>query len=368
MTRRGARSGASLAVAICMVAIPAAAQVMKQDTGGLEALAKADSRVFPKPEPALIEDVQGLVGRDVADGWAAFGLDHGAWVGYVDQRTGRLEYAEGAGVPWVPGRGNSLTTADIAMGFQVRAHNPMVGLEGRVELLRKLGGVGLERPGALFDILSNDGEVNAAAILAAILDKLSPIWPLPMGDVWPHAVIGLVPFHKLSQWLSYSLVEPLQGADLKVTGLDALTGLPEYRNGGLLIDTGVLRPKQQVLLEKIFGVGGGRIDRDVTTMRGLAGYIELIGGSLFGLGLFTRPVAFVLSGEMAVAYWYAHAPQSPFPLVNGGEAAVLFCFVFLALAVIGAGEWSVDKMLAKNRSHVWGYAAPGGERPGLDEE
>ncbi|HEV7547360.1 MAG TPA: DUF1688 family protein, partial [Reyranella sp.] len=98
-------------------------------------------------------------------------------------------------------------------------------------------------------------DVKAASILAAVLDKLSPIWPLPMGDVWPHPAIGLVPFHKLSQWLSYSLVEPLQDAGLKVVELDQLTGLPEYRNGGLLIDAGALRPKQRALLEETFAAG-----------------------------------------------------------------------------------------------------------------
>ena len=149
----------------------------------------------------------------------------------------------------------ALTPADIAVGFQVRAHNPMTGLEGRAELLRKLGGIGLARPGALFDIVATASDVKAASILAAVLDKLSPIWPLPMGDVWPHAAIGLVPFHKLSQWLSYSLVEPFEGAGLRVVELDQLTGLPEYRNGGLLVDAGALRPKQRALLEKTFAVG-----------------------------------------------------------------------------------------------------------------
>ena len=149
----------------------------------------------------------------------------------------------------------ALTPADIAMGFQVRAHNPLTGLEGRAELLRKLGGVGLDRPGALFDIVATGREVKAASILAAVLDRLSPIWPLPMGDVWPHPAIGLVPFHKLSQWLSYSLVEPLEGAGLKVVELDQLTGLPEYRNGGLFVDAGALRPKQRALLEETFAVG-----------------------------------------------------------------------------------------------------------------
>lgn len=152
-----------------------------------------------------------------------------------------------------------LTPMDIAMGFQVKAHNPLLGLEGRAELLRKLGGVGLERPGALFDIVATGAEVKAEAILAAVLDKLSPIWPSPMGDVWEHSVVGLVPFHKLSQWMSYSLVEPVEGAGFKVEALDALTGLPEYRNGGLLVDSGALRPKQRALLEKTFKPGDDAI-------------------------------------------------------------------------------------------------------------
>ncbi|TBR20906.1 MAG: DUF1688 family protein, partial [Reyranella sp.] len=95
----------------------------------------------------------------------------------------------------------------------------------------------------------------AEAILAAVLDRLSPIWPSPRGDVWEHPVVGLVPFHKLSQWMSYSLVEPIEGAGLKVVALDALTGLPEYRNGGLLVDAGALQPRQRVLLEKSFAPG-----------------------------------------------------------------------------------------------------------------
>ncbi|HTE38381.1 MAG TPA: URC4/urg3 family protein [Reyranella sp.] len=154
------------------------------------------------------------------------------------------------------GRLAALTPMDIAMGFQVKAHNPLTGLEGRAGLLRKLGSVGLDRPGALFDVVAKDGgEVKAASILAAVLDKLSPIWPSPMGDVWPHPVVGLVPFHKLSQWLSYSLVEPIESAGLKVVELDALTGLPEYRNGGLLVDAGALRPKQSRLLSDSFKPG-----------------------------------------------------------------------------------------------------------------
>jgi len=158
---------------------------------------------------------------------------------------------------------SALTPTDIAMGFQVKAHNALVGLEGRADLLRKLGGVGLERPGALFDYVAVPGDavvkdgstVKAESILAAVLDKLSPIWPTPMGDVWQHPTIGWVPFHKLSQWLSYSLVEPIESAGLAVVELDALTGLPEYRNGGLLVDAGALRPKQSKLLTDSFKAG-----------------------------------------------------------------------------------------------------------------
>jgi putative oxidoreductase len=80
------------------------------------------------------------------------------------------------------------------------------------------------------------------------------------------------------------------------------------------------------------------------SLLGLAGVLELFGGALVALGLFTRPVAFVLSGEMAFAYFIGHAPRSFFPVLNGGDAAILYCFVFLYLAVVGAGVWSLDAM------------------------
>jgi len=82
---------------------------------------------------------------------------------------------------------------------------------------------------------------------------------------------------------------------------------------------------------------------------GFAGGLELVGGALLILGLFTRPVAFILSGEMAFAYWMAHAPRGFHPLVNGGEGAILFCFIFLFLAAAGPGAWSADGMMGKRR-------------------
>ena len=78
------------------------------------------------------------------------------------------------------------------------------------------------------------------------------------------------------------------------------------------------------------------------TLSWFAGVLELVGGLLLLAGLFTRPVAFILAGEMAFAYWMAHAPRSPFPVLNGGDAAILYCFVFLYLFAAGAGPWSVD--------------------------
>jgi putative oxidoreductase len=83
---------------------------------------------------------------------------------------------------------------------------------------------------------------------------------------------------------------------------------------------------------------------------GFQGALELAGGFLILIGLFSRPVAFVLAGDMAVAYFMVHAPKSFFPTLNGGQLAILFCFVFLYLAVAGGGEWSADELLARSRA------------------
>jgi hypothetical protein len=158
----------------------------------------------------------------------------------------------------------AVDAATLAAAFQVGPTNPLVGLDGRVRLLRRLGDVlaaqpdvfGVHgRPGGLFDVIVDiDGRTSAHAILTRILTTMSGIWladnvieGIPLGDCWRHDAVpgpgltaGWVPFHKLSQWLTYSLLEPFEWAGVPVDGLDALTGLPEYRNGGLLIDTGVL--------------------------------------------------------------------------------------------------------------------------------
>ena len=86
------------------------------------------------------------------------------------------------------------------------------------------------------------------------------------------------------------------------------------------------------------------------SLPGINGMIELVGGVLIVLGLFTRPVAFILAGDMAVAYFIAHAPRGFFPLLNGGELAIVYCFVFLYLAVAGGGVWSLDHLRASRKA------------------
>ena len=101
--------------------------------------------------------------------------------------------------------------------------------------------------------------------------------------------------------------------------------------------------------QKLFGWLGGEQVQDVMSMIGIAGVLEFFGGILIMIGLFTRPVAFILSGEMAVAYFMAHFPRGFWPAVNQGEPAVLFCFIFLYFAANGAGRWSLDDVIARRR-------------------
>ena len=158
----------------------------------------------------------------------------------------------------------SLSESELAAGFQADTANPLIGLDSRTTLLNTLGQEIINRGGdnsRLADLFSPltqaSEELSADTILRTVLDATGAIWPhrksigqIVVADAWQHrnaggagTGAGYVPFHKLSQWLSYSLIEPLQRHQLKVTQLDMLTGLPEYRNGGLLIDTGVLVPK-----------------------------------------------------------------------------------------------------------------------------
>jgi Protein of unknown function (DUF1688) len=157
----------------------------------------------------------------------------------------------------------------LARAFQHQDGNELVGIEGRAALLRLTGEICFAAPslfGAparlvnLYHYWSARGEIRAEKILSTLLRVFGPIWPgrislagVPLGDCGRHSVVpgdGLVPFHKLSQWLAYSLVEPLAGAGLRITHLDGLTGLAEYRNGGLFIDCGVIEPRAPALLQR----------------------------------------------------------------------------------------------------------------------
>lgn len=210
----------------------------------------------------------------------------------------------------------------LAMAFQVFPHNPMVGLAGRAALIAAVGGVVGARPdlfgagarlGNLFDnlaALAKDGVLPATRIFATLLDAFSPIWPsrldiegVTLGDVWRHPAArakdrtdGLVPFHKLSQWLAYSLVEPLEEAGIRVVDLDALTGLPEYRNGGLLVDSGALRVKRREVLERAWSPG----DEVIVEWRALTvALLDRIGAHVrlhLGLDAETLPLVKVLEG------------------------------------------------------------------------
>jgi putative oxidoreductase len=103
-------------------------------------------------------------------------------------------------------------------------------------------------------------------------------------------------------------------------------------------------------LPKLFGGFGSDRPAELFSQMGLAGIIEVFGGIAIAIGLFTSPVAFIASGEMAVAYFQAHAPRGFWPIVNGGELAALYCFVFLYFAAMGSGKWSVDAMRGRGRT------------------
>jgi hypothetical protein len=190
-----------------------------------------------------------------------------------------LRWFEGGGLSADPSQplrvdAAALRRVDVAalrLALQAGEDNLLTGLEGRAALLQRLGAT-LEsrpdlfaisdspRPGGLYDALRRraaDGRLAAATILETVLEAFGPIWQarptlggVPLGDCWPHpALMGerpedrFVPLHKLSQWLTYSLIEPLEQAGIVVSGKHELTGLAEYRNGGLFVDLGVLDPR-----------------------------------------------------------------------------------------------------------------------------
>jgi hypothetical protein len=172
----------------------------------------------------------------------------------------------------------------IDRAFQCTSDNPLQGAHGRAKLLNRLGKAVQERPdlfasadaprpGGLFDALvrrasASRGQLPAATILEVLLEGLGSIWPnrpvldgVPLGDCWPHpdlrgerSIDRFVPLHKLSQWLAYSLIEPLERASVRVVDVGGLTGLAEYRNGGLFVDMGVLVPRDPLAFSRVHDV------------------------------------------------------------------------------------------------------------------
>ena len=221
---------------------------------------------------------------------------------------------------------SALTTIDaetLASLFQAGTANPLLGLDGRAALLRRLGSAlanqrgafgDTARPGALFDTLTRTRRaISASTLLEALLDGLGPIWQsgsaldgVPLGDVWrhPHAggsgpTAGWVPFHKLSQWLAYSLFEPFEWAGIMVTDREQLTALPEYRNGGLLLDAGVLQLIETTDGARTLNVG----DELVVEWRALTVALidELAPRIRARLGAPALPLACILEGGTWVA-------------------------------------------------------------------
>jgi len=215
-----------------------------------------------------------------------------------------------------------VSEAKLAEAFQAGENNPLTGIATRAELMRVLGASIEERlwgeaeelrPGALFDIVRRESESGTASIGAAIATMQSvvgAIWPgrqrlggLNLGDTWHHPMAGgkgpgagLVPFHKLMQWLCYSLIEPMQEAGLEVVEQEMLTPLAEYRNGGLLIDTGLLVPRHV----KVLGEAHAPDDTVVVEWRALTvGLIRLVAEEVRDILDFTEqelPLASVLEG------------------------------------------------------------------------
>ena len=206
---------------------------------------------------------------------------------------------------------------DLKKAFQVSAQNPLVGVEGRVLLLNNLGKA-MEnkkifkdgRPGNILDYLTNNGtkkEISAVQILKAVLEGFGSIWPgrlssgeTNLGDVWFYDS-ELVPFHKLSQWMTYSLIEPIVEAGVRVKDVEKLTGLAEYRNGGLILDSGLVTLKNPEDEKKSWKPDSNLI----IEWRGLTVYLLDRMGEMVQKSLHKSPAEFPLAKVLEGGTWWA---------------------------------------------------------------
>ncbi len=251
----------------------------------------------------LLDAGAGAAWRYREAGGAAIGRSEGLAVASIAlYRRGGFASERGA-LRADAARLGDVSEVDLAAAFQAGADNPLAGLAGRAALMRNLGAAVAAQPetfgaearlGNLFDAIRRqaiDGAIAAAALLEIVLRAFNRIWPgrivldgVPLGDVWRHrafrtgdATAELVPFHKLAQWLAYSLIEPLQEAGLRVTAIDGLTGLAEYRNGGLFLDLGVIAPIDPDLARRALKPG----DEAVVEWRALTvGLLDRLAGKI----------------------------------------------------------------------------------------
>jgi hypothetical protein len=245
-----------------------------------------------------------------------------------------------------------IDAARLADHFQVSAENPLIGLEMRSELLRRLGvalasqpqlfGGARSRPGNLtrhFATVAKAGAIPAGMLLATLVQAFASIWPSGLvlngfciGDAGRHPAVrtgddtdGIVPFHKLSQWMAYSLIEPLAIASITVKDIDELTALPEYRNGGLLIDAGAIQPRVALDPARPYAVDSELVvEWRALTVALMDRVLDIVRGKL-GLGHeFTMP-QLLQGGTWAAGRWIARAlrpPAGPPPITVTADGTV----------------------------------------------
>ena len=305
------------------------------EAGGVDRKAHLDARLSGMDAPARarvmidLTVISVLLDAGAGPGWQydeaatgqrftrSEGLAVASWHAFLDG----LFSSDAANPLQVDAAGlRDLTADQLADAFQAGSSNPLIGLQGRESVLRRLGEAlaaqpdvfgAPGRPGGLFDTLTaSRHSVGAQDILSLLLTSLSRIWlsdntieSQPLGDCWRHGAVqgpgltqGWMPFHKLSQWLTYSLLEPFGWADVPVTGIDTLTGLPEYRNGGLLLDTGVLCLRDPDWAARTWAAGDELVVEWRAMTVALLDELAPLVRALLGVGTEQLPLARILEG------------------------------------------------------------------------
>jgi hypothetical protein len=327
-------------------------QRLSKDLAGADAAERARIRFDLAVTSVLLDAGAGAAWRYAEPGGAEYARSEGLAVASLQLfRAGA--FSDDPSRPW---RADATALAGldervIAEGFQVSAANPFLGLEGRAALMRRLGTALAASPalfgtpgrfGTLFDHLARSAvgdAIPAKAILDGILRGLGGIWPgrhvlggVNLGDVWRHSLArardasdGYVPFHKLSQWLAYSLIEPIEEAGLRVVEIDALTGLAEYRNGGFIIDVGLIEPRDPELRRRPLAAGAEPVvEWRTLTVALLDRIAERVRGRL-AMTAETLPLAKVLEGGTWAAgrrIAAALRPGGPPPLTFESDGTV----------------------------------------------